>query len=89
MPETTLKHPNRIKEYIADEIVRTQNVNIDFDTLLERYIEEEVKRAREEMKKDILKAIDDRIIEMDKDFVGNQPFIAEAHGIQSLITSLK
>lgn len=43
---------------MAWEILRTQNENIDFDVLLDKYIELEIKKAREEMKEKALRLTD-------------------------------
>lgn len=63
MKENTLKHPKRIKEYVAGEIYRTQNENIDFDDLLEKYIEKEKELSEKEweanMKQRVQWLIDD------------------------------
>lgn len=53
------------------------------------FIETVEKEAEERMKNKCVEAIDKRIEEMDKDFDRNQPFIAEAHGISDLVSSLK
>lgn len=53
------------------------------------FIETIEKEAEKRMKNKCVEAIDKRIEEMDKNFDRNQPFIAEAHGIHQLISSLK